>query len=521
MSEQKVATQLDYKQTSMIHPEYKFSKIYQQTGSQTVTVSTAGNAESVFEIPVQAMNLSKSVLSFTLTPAAAGGANTYNYTFMDCAAPISQIQLYTQGGTYIVDINKANDYTKVVWKPETKLQDFLDMPNHDAGDGWGQYLQKCNANNQGNLSTASRYYRVTTDSAGAASAGGNDGSYGQYQITATNAGDVSDEIALAINAVGNSVKTLVTQPSVAARRHTDATLPFQGTGGVYVNVAYKEAKYLAVGAVNDPTPVINVKLPLGMFYNSLLALDKDMYFGEVLYLRVVWAASTKVLFRAVNANGLAGPATAAAAYNNNYDLTNLQLFLCLEKNQLIVNSLIQKVMSGGMNLLVPYVHTSQISFTGAGVQSQVASKRYNRGHGQRLLKIYHAIFDNTEATNVAFDHSSMAGNRACDTFHTTLDNVRQQEYEITVANDEDYMQLKDRLKGSAILNSDIYHYNWFWLDSWDHGCDNNENVACGLDLTSEHTWNFETADAQGPQRHVTFAITQRTLSITPQGMSIS
>eukprot|EP00808_Paulinella_micropora_P031904 g7556.t1 len=81
----------------------------------------------------------------------------------------------------------------------------MSLESHGGGVSSGALLQKCNVLNDATLNIASRHFQPAgagaTVVAGAAT-------FGNIQITATNAGDVSGAIINSINAVGNSVKTL-------------------------------------------------------------------------------------------------------------------------------------------------------------------------------------------------------------------------------------------------------------------------------------------------------------------------
>lgn len=103
-----------------ISPSYKFSKLYQQTGGQTVTIDTS-NPETFFELPPRVMNLSRSILKFTATPSALA-ANS-NWLFQDCVAGVRQIQLMTRGGVILCDINNLDHYTKIVLKSDVRKSD--------------------------------------------------------------------------------------------------------------------------------------------------------------------------------------------------------------------------------------------------------------------------------------------------------------------------------------------------------------------------------------------------------------
>src|SRR5690606_17883919 len=75
--------------------------------------------------------------------------------------------------------------------------------------------------------------------------------------------------------------------------------PTTSTAGSNLN--YTEPMYVMrsqqdTGA-NESAMNINIYLPLGMYKNTILAIDKDLYFNnEVILLRVVWAPRTKVSY---------------------------------------------------------------------------------------------------------------------------------------------------------------------------------------------------------------------------------
>src|SRR5690349_18735140 len=115
-----ISNQLDYKKEVYIHPTYRLNKILPLSGSTTQTVTIGGGQETIFEIPVNAVNFSKSFITFQFQ-IPAGPNPSYNSTFFDCFPHFRQFQLYTRSGIYICDLNEAANYTKVVGNAETKL----------------------------------------------------------------------------------------------------------------------------------------------------------------------------------------------------------------------------------------------------------------------------------------------------------------------------------------------------------------------------------------------------------------
>ena len=120
----------------------------------------------------------------------------------------------------------------------------------------------------------------------------------------------------------------------------------------------------------------------------------------------------------------------------------------------------------------PFVYTSKISLNAA--TSQTITLRYNQVHGATLLKVYHGVYNTTEALNTIYDHSNVGTDKLAGTkvtsFYTQLNNSRLQEFNLTSASGDEWTLLKDSLAGSSTLSSNMYYYNWFWQESFEHIC---------------------------------------------------
>jgi hypothetical protein len=87
-----ISDQLDYKNEVFVHPSYRYNKILPLSGETTQTISP-GITETIFELPVYAMNLAQSFITFQFRiPALAAN---FNNVFKDCFPHWRQIQLYT------------------------------------------------------------------------------------------------------------------------------------------------------------------------------------------------------------------------------------------------------------------------------------------------------------------------------------------------------------------------------------------------------------------------------------------
>ena len=291
-------------------------------------------------------------------------------------------------------------------------------------------------------------------------------------------------------------------------------------------------------------------LPLSIFKNTLLAVDKDLYFNEVMLLRLVWNPVARVAFAS------SAPLAAQTAQNNAIIYTagvpspadttgatvpkaagatvinNLQMLLAIEENLMIANDIKTKVLSpGGLSLLTPFIYTSKISLNAATLQT--ITLRYNWVHGATLLKVYHGVYNTTEALNTIYDHSNVNPNKLAGTkvtsFYTQLNNSRLQEFDLTSASGDEWTQLKDSLAGSSILSSNMYYYKWFWRENFEHVHPimdlpmkpDAENLIKGLSLDTEQKIDIFLTTPNAAYNHYSFGITQKLLSISSEGVMVS
>lgn len=437
---------LNYEKYHYTHGTYDLSKVIQQTGGQTVTITTAGGQESLFELPPKVQNWGRSVLVFSATLAASGGGN-YNWITTDGLTYFRQIQVYTRTGLYLLDLNDGDRYSNMTMR---RVNQIKNVETWDKMGGVFEGLSCCN-------SLAAVNYR-----------------------------------------------------------------PTDAAGG---KTSYLEPQYLTVGTVNAATPSVNIQLPLSRLADTILALDKDLYFnGEILFLRFVWNPSSKIYFFK-NANNDPTGGTAAAG---NVSITNLTLYLAIEVNPQIENMIKSQCLTDlGLQVLTPWVISGNKQNIGPSQFHGVIS-RYNRAHGMKLLKLYWAAYNNAETSNTAFDHDNKAGAKFI-SFVTYINNNRTSQYDYYVTNFDDYRAKKESLKGSCILSSDEYYYNWVWVEDFTDGKSQNyldapiENRIDGLDLTNEILYQIQAQNSVAPVQvnHYVFAVTQKLLIVSPAGITLA
>jgi hypothetical protein len=435
---------------------YKWSKILPLSITGTAGAVTGGE-ETMIEIPSKVFNLAKSYLSFTYTPPATA-PNHLIWTACDVFPYIRQIQLYTRGGLFLGDIGNLDNYTKAVWKSDTKLEEFLTSdtasPNATAGiGGESQALRRSNS--------------------------------------------------------------LVAATTLGAR--------YGGASAASLN--YTECAYQMCGDAVTVPVFLNVRLDMSMIKNSIFAIDHDLFFDEILVLRIIWQTPAKYTYDGTTV-GDPSAGSAIISTSQSANIGGVALYLAVETNQEVAQQIKAKKNSPeGLSVLIPYVYGVKTALAAGSV---AVSMRFNRGHGLRLLKIYHMPCSNVETSAITSYVTSNIGHVNITDFYTLLNNNRLQEFNLVCNNGDDYMILKDRLKGSVYQNRNMYEYNWVWIEEFDGYVSplnenlrpDDDNFIKGLDLSSEQKWDIYMTQNAANLNHFTFAITQKQLIINSAGIQI-
>lgn len=456
MSEQQSETvyspEIRFKPRDYEHPVYRTAKLLPQGGSSNSITLDAHNPETIFELPQKVFNLSKSMLHFNLEIDSEAGE--VSWTRVDCLSPIYQIQLYTRGGTHLVDLNDVDLFTKVVTKAETKFEDYMNYPT----------------------------------------------------ITGTGNDDDVKKV-LACRLLGkNGSPTAANSPDHSGGA---STLPIL------------EPTYCS-GTATAKAFTYRCKIPLSQIKNTLFDVDKDFYANEVLLLRIVWNQKNKVVWAGTDANS---PAVGQKDSAGTVKISSMAVFLAIEQNQVIENSIKMSIADGTYRFLAPWTRVYKINYSASGVQTQ--QLRLDISGGQRLMKIYHTIVKNSGDKNTILTIDNKAGSK-CTSFYTSLNNNRLQDFNVDCTNMEDFMLLQERLKGSVLVDSNIYQYNWFWLDDFaDYLAPSDlptyppkDNLRRGIPMLEQQLWEFVgNVATSNSLDHYSFVVFQRELSVTPAGIA--
>lgn len=266
------SSQIDYSIKAPNAPKYVWQAAIPDGNAQTFTMTTAGGGSVTIQVPAVVVNFARSRLEFTFAPAA-DVAGLFNWIFADTVPQIQRILVYGKGNVQICDLNEVANYLTVVGPPETKYSDLQQYPTP------GQY----GVSGGGAASGASWF----------------DVSYGLCPsrfAPASNPRHNYDE------ATANSPNSLSTGTSFGEPQYF-----FRPKG--------------ATGA-DTASPVINYSIPLSMFKNTILALDKDLYFGDIIYFKVFFHPFTKCGSKSDSKDDVGGAAALGGA-----TLSNIQLMV--------------------------------------------------------------------------------------------------------------------------------------------------------------------------------------------------
>jgi len=414
------------KQKVLDHSDYRYLRIVQQNNGGSVTLDANGGQESVFQIPAsQVFNLSRSYFRWIEEQTANAAADFFVYRFCDLVPHIQRLTIMTQKGQVIIcDIADCNYYTNAVLRHETRLDEMLgnDSPSNDSGIYSGLIPPQ--------NSTISY-----TDAAMAGAA-----------ITA-------DE-------VNASLATLATNGVIR-------------TAGGQGKNSFLEPRYHIRNAASNTKLKIHNRLPLSLFKNTICAMDKNRYFGDIIEIRVTWCDTASVYFRAK-----ATAKTDAAAPNTTLDLTSLEFHLCTENNPVIVQDMKTKFANGGFVDHIPYLYNSKQTKTGSLQHIEID---INRSQGSHVQKILWFPSNNVKDQGVRYFHG--LGNQYPDgaagaTANTNItdfnplingnpiypSSVKQISSNGTI--NEPYFLQRNRMKGNCITSVDDYNYNFVWYQDW-------------------------------------------------------
>lgn len=532
------APELDWRPKVYDHGTYRMNQLLQVTGGQTVDLAYNTNASitSRFEIPAKVFNPSKSVLNFRLDQLGINQTGGAVQQALKCLHAqglpmIERMALFTRSGVYISDLYSFGEYTNLIAPYTTSKEQLLNTPYarpetfKEADPG---------------AANVPNYVSPFTDSSDPVTDLLSPSLVTPYLTTV--GADACQQVTGSIRESGN-VRNERAYPITDDERwrYKLETFPYPAGGGA--------------GGAADGSHTISQRyqIELGKIPNSIYAINRDIFFGDVVILEITWAGADKILH-----SQLVADRAPVALPNITLRVVDLALYLAVEVNPSVFPAIIRQVQSNGLRFTVPYVYPNRYtSPSGDKVSVQV---RLNRGHGKTLLKVYTGIYKPISLSanrSLAYSHGSTVSvlsdatvvapvsrtrKYVCwDYIYTMLDNERLQEINMTTQDGRDYMYMKDLIRGSAGEGYGAFTQNWCWMDSWTGMPSHMANLAAftegGLNLDQERLYTFFVQinalayAAQAPFNGADFGglanpiiyqffVTQKTLTITPTQISI-
>jgi hypothetical protein len=464
------ANQLDWKTYQSVYPKYKYYKILPDNAA-SVIANSAGGQEVNISLPNKVYNLARSYLTyqFVLRDDAQFTAGQFYWIPVDVWPHFRQIVFQSRSPTgYIAQIDELPNYLEIVWNAETKYDEYKTF------DTFGLNNVPTGANN------GTGWGRMLRPS---------------YVGSANN------------KRFDNS----------------NASVPFDEP----LHLIASAAAGTQAGVADI---VLNVQIPLSMIYNSIFSYDKDLFFDEVMVLKLVTASTNKMGWRGTSRDI---PTAGAAALNHNVEFQNMALYLAVEEDPFLAEGLMRTKREKGLNMMIPFVYGMKTGL--AQSTSQVVYMNMTRSNGLRCKKIYHSVFNTNESANTIFDHSNINNTKVIQ-YYSDIDGVRRTDFDINCGRNDtdprapqsglDYLIKKESLKGSLILNSDIFYSKWFHVDDFTNikspselpMTPNQNNLLEGLELpeVGQRKWQIQFTTANAGYNHYTFAIFEKQMSVTNQ-----
>lgn len=295
--------------------------------------------------------------------------------------------------------------------------------------------------------------------------------------------------------------------------------------GTIVAPSGLEPQYVRSSAA---TTVLEIQrtFPLSGITGTLFSMPQDQFFGaDNMYLRIQTSPSSKVGYITTATNH---PFTGAAVLEAQPIIKNIYLYLAVEKDQLIIDSIMQKYHSGQLKYTIPFTYTFRYSTVGAGSQS--IQIQLNSQYGRVLKRMLHSVFPASETLNKAYDHSNWSGSKIS-SYQTFVDSQPLQDailncVQTSTANPlavtDDFRENRSTIRRSGPISSPAcYQNNWFHCDKFAEPSSDptvpDSQVLDGLDLSIPKSWSINVNTKAANYNHYCWGQFLRHLEITPNG----
>jgi hypothetical protein len=316
--------------------------------------------------------------------------------------------------------------------------------------------------------------------------------------------------------------------------------------------------YLNIAPVANTALVINRRIPLSTWVNSILSMQKTLLTKTNVVLRFWTNNVAKMGFYTTTPN--TPNLNVTAITSTTMTMNGISLDLCIEENLQIVQSLAHSINTGQfrMPILYPVIWRTPVP---AGQTSGSVNIPLTKGYGRLIKSMVTCVLTGSQTAQYAYSPSNWNGSKIA-TLTTQLNNRQLQSSVINCFNPNaaanpggftyptaasggtqpsmDYRNMRPYLLGSAISSYPMYATNWVWADQWsvqssinklkqqlpDESVEDGEilrdsnNVYSMLFTCPYNANGASETNANGGMAVYTFGVFLKTLSITDQGVYI-
>lgn len=285
---------------------------------------------------------------------------------------------------------------------------------------------------------------------------------------------------------------------------------------------YVEPAHTAVSTLNVALVPRTRLFPLKGLCDTIFAVNKDLFFGnQEMYARFTVGPGNQIAWSSGSATDPS--AAALAGITGNVVFNNVYLYLACETNELIAESVKNKVNTTGLRLDIPSTTSffNSTTTTNANITIPMTAN-----YGKKLRRIMHTVWDPTESVNTAMDCSNVNGSKMS-SYTTWFDNKTLQDERQSclqrtafLPNEDDWRINKRYFKGSVIQNRVQYTQNWAHIDSWHEPgkVGEEQNLEEGVELRNNNkVWSIQ-GTVTANISHYTFATFTREIQIDKMGI---
>jgi hypothetical protein len=405
-SAEEVASQIDLTKMSLNAPVYKYRRFYQVQGGSSFT-PTGSTYLSQFVIPGSSVwNFARSHITFDVA-VNSGTADVCPSLFTD-TFPVDSIQLQTDNGTVLCNIQNAQQYLKAAIPLVTDQKTLFSRGGATQAALGISDILGCNPADS-NVEQIRTTAQLSVAGASAA-----------YAFAATDNAVAAKPKASASGA-DRLIQRLVTCPA---------------------NNAHS----------------VRYRMDLSNFVGTILAVDKDMHFGTNLQLVIYYKPLTNWGFECKVANTDRRDLTAPT-------VSNYYLYMAEDINDAITMPMIEQVRSNGASIYVPYTVSSQFS-TDATAGYASSNIPLVPGEGLRLKRIL-TNFTLSTNTNITTANTFNVAGVKYTSLQSYMDSKPLQDQELVQADSDLYNYLNEKCKDSVgLLSKRTFEENNFWLDDF-------------------------------------------------------